>query len=93
MGFVTCSLRLPSGLRSLNTGGSMAKVVDVKKSEIQEVTLVLTGREAEVLRSILGLVGGNPDGPRGSADNIRTALTEAGVGDPVRRTGEITLFS
>lgn len=43
-----------------------------------EVDLTLTGEEAQVLYSILTMVGGSPKGARGKADNILTALNGEG---------------
>jgi hypothetical protein len=48
-------------------------------TEIDFLTLDLSGEEAAMLLKVLRQVGGNPDGPRGVCDDILHALYAAGV--------------
>jgi hypothetical protein len=43
------------------------------------VELTLSQWEAETLRYLCGLIGGDPDKRRGAMDNIASALDEVGV--------------
>lgn len=45
----------------------------------RSVTIQLTEREAQVLATIFGRIGGAPEGPRGVAQDIQLGLTEAGI--------------
>jgi len=46
---------------------------------IQDVVLHMTVEEAGTLRQILFCIGGEPDGPRGTLENIGEAIRLAGV--------------
>jgi hypothetical protein len=55
------------------------KVKKVVEVEEKQVVITLPMKEAEVLRTLLGLVGGDPEGPRGLLDNIYGALCDAKI--------------
>jgi hypothetical protein len=46
---------------------------------IPNVELELTAKEASVLMAVLRKIGGDPQGPRGAASAILTALEDVGV--------------
>ncbi len=57
----------------------MAKAKATRVTTVEEVTLVLTGKEAGLLRDILRRVGGPASGPRGEVDSIKEALVGVGI--------------
>jgi hypothetical protein len=46
---------------------------------LEPITLILTREQAYVLRAILSSVGGDPDGPRGRADEVIYELDTQGI--------------